>query len=212
MDYLSEVRRPAGLARMGRATAQAVERALGHGLVIAAEVEATAFVTKTALMHGAKDLAQAGVVLNAAAGSRLHAYVVVSLLTGIRTVEARALGWERTHLAKGGELPPHIEVWRSVRAGGGTKTRKSRRTLALLPQAVDALKMHRARQAAERLAAGPLWNPRAGSCSRPRYVPRSMRPTSGGHSARDRKSRPGGRLDTPESYGTASCHCARLTA
>jgi site-specific recombinase XerD len=33
----------------------------------------------------------------------------------------------------------------------------SRRTLALPPQAVDALKTHKARQAADRLAAGELW-------------------------------------------------------
>ncbi|HXT43238.1 MAG TPA: hypothetical protein VN748_03865 [Pseudonocardiaceae bacterium] len=59
----------------------------------------------------------------------------MSLLTGIRTEEARALGWERTHLAQVGSLPPHIEVWRSVRAGGDTKSRKIRRTLALPPQA-----------------------------------------------------------------------------
>jgi len=54
-------------------------------------------------------------------------------------------------------MPPHIEVWRSVRAGGDTKTKKSRRTLALPPQAVDALKAHRAQQAKDRLAAGALW-------------------------------------------------------
>lgn len=100
---------------------------------------------------------QADAVLAAATGSRLHAYIVVPLLTGIRTEEARALTWDRVHLAKVGEMPPHIEVWRSVRAGGDTKTRKSRRTLALPLQAVDVLKAHRASQAKNRLAAGELW-------------------------------------------------------
>ena len=47
--------------------------------------------------------------------------------------------------------------WRSVRANGDTKTEKSRRTLELPGQAADALREHRARQAEERLAAGPLW-------------------------------------------------------
>ena len=100
---------------------------------------------------------QALAVLAAAALSRLHAYIVISLLTGIRTEEARALSWNRVHLQRVGAMPPHIEVWRSVRAGGDTKTTKSRRTLALPPQAVEALKAHRAKQAADRLAAGRLW-------------------------------------------------------
>lgn len=100
---------------------------------------------------------QADAVLTAAAQSRLYAYVVVSLLTGIRTEEARALTWGRVHLVKVGDVPPHIEVWRSVRAHGDTKTKKSRRTLSLPSQAVEVLKAHKAKQAADRLAAGELW-------------------------------------------------------
>ncbi|MGH4000654.1 MAG: site-specific integrase, partial [Pseudonocardiaceae bacterium] len=97
---------------------------------------------------------QADAVLTAATGSRLHAYIVVSLLCGIRTEEARALTWDRVHLQRVGKIPPHSEVWRSVRATGDTKTRKSRRTLGLPPQAVDVLKGHKAKQATDRLAAG----------------------------------------------------------
>jgi integrase len=100
---------------------------------------------------------QALAVLAAAVWSRLHAYIVVSLLTGIRTEEARALSWDQVHLQRVGDMPPHIEVWRSVRTGGDTKTKKSRRTLTLPAQAVAVLKAHKAKQAAERLAAGPLW-------------------------------------------------------
>jgi integrase len=55
----------------------------------------------------------------------LHAYIVVSLLTGARTEELRALTWSYVDLDSD---PPFIMVWRSVRAGGDTKTRKSRRT------------------------------------------------------------------------------------
>lgn len=84
----------------------------------------------------------------------IHAYIVVSLLAGVRTEEARALRWEHTHLDK---LPPHVEVWRSVRADGDTKTEKSRRTLRLPLLAVDALRAHRAHQAEDRLKAGELW-------------------------------------------------------
>jgi integrase len=102
-------------------------------------------------------MAQAVAVLAAAAVSRLHAYIVVSLLTGIRTEEARALTWDRVHLDRVRDMPPHIEVWRSVRAAGDTKTKKSRRTLPLPGPAVDALRTHKAKRAADRLAAGPLW-------------------------------------------------------
>jgi site-specific recombinase XerD len=50
-----------------------------------------------------------------------------------------------------------VAVYRSVRAKGDTKTRKSRRLLKLPTKAVEALKEHRKRQAAERLQAGGEW-------------------------------------------------------
>ncbi len=114
---------------------------------------------------------QATAMLEAARAFRLHAYVVVSLLTGIRTEEARALLW--SHVVawddEAADWRPVTEagfdhqrfaiyVWRSVRASGDTKTEKSRRTLELPDQAAKALKEHRARQLQERLAAGPLWH------------------------------------------------------
>ena len=52
---------------------------------------------------------------------------------------------------------PHIRVWRSVRTGGDTKTRNSRRTLALPRRCVEALREHRDRQATDRAAAGADW-------------------------------------------------------
>src|SRR5215217_2814313 len=55
------------------------------------------------------------------------------------------------------QLRPHLEVWRSVREGGDTKTRNSRRTLALPARAVEALRKQRAQQTADRLVAGPRW-------------------------------------------------------
>jgi integrase len=65
---------------------------------------------------------------------------VVSLLTGARTEELWALRWEYVHLENlPPGIPPFLEVWRSVRAGGDTKTRKSRRTLALPARCVDAI-------------------------------------------------------------------------
>jgi len=97
---------------------------------------------------------QVDAVLIRTAPDRLHNYIVVSLLTGGRTEELRALRWDHVHLEAS---PPHIEVWRSVRADGDTKTKKSRRTLALPARCVEALKKQRAQQLADRLRAGDRW-------------------------------------------------------
>jgi integrase len=100
---------------------------------------------------------QVDAVLTQTAPDRLHHYIVVSLLTGARTEELRALRWQHVHLDGNSDarppIPPHIEVWRSVRHGGDTKTRKSRRTLALPARCIEALRKQRAQQAADRLAA-----------------------------------------------------------
>jgi integrase len=97
---------------------------------------------------------QAQAILTAAEESALHAYVTVSLLTGARTEELRALTWDHVDLDGQPEadppVPPSIRVWRSVRDGGDTKTKRSRRTLALPARAVAALRLHRTRQEAER--------------------------------------------------------------
>ena len=96
---------------------------------------------------------------------RLAAYVVVSLLAGVRTEEARALTWAEVDLDEG-----TVAVYRSVRAKGDTKTRKSRRLLKLPRRAVEALREHRKRQAAERLQAGTtMAGPRPGLLPRGRH-------------------------------------------
>ncbi len=95
---------------------------------------------------------QVDAVLTKTAPDRLHPYIVVSLLTGARTEELRALRWEHVHLDPTSG-PPHLEVWRSVRRGEDTKTRKSRRTLALPARCTEALRKQRAQQVADRLAA-----------------------------------------------------------
>ena len=83
---------------------------------------------------------------------RLAAYVVLSLLVERCTEEARALTWADVDLTAG-----TVAVYRSVRAKGDTKTRRSRRVLKLPTRATDALKEHRKHQAAEQLAAGEQW-------------------------------------------------------
>ena len=91
----------------------------------------------------------------------MHAYIVLSLLAGIRTEEARALRWSHVDLdgdpAARPPVPPHVAVWRSVRTHGETKTERSRRTLGLPVAAVQALRAWAGSQAGERLAAGEAW-------------------------------------------------------
>ena len=91
----------------------------------------------------------------------MHASIALSLLTGIRTEEARALRWAHVDLdgdpAARPPVPPHVAVWRSVRAHGETKTERSRRTLALPQLAVQALRGWAASQAGERDTADQDW-------------------------------------------------------
>ncbi len=104
---------------------------------------------------------QAQALLDAAPATTMGAYVVVSLLTGARTEELRPLIWSHVDLVGDPEatppVPPHMRVWRSVRAGGDTKTRGSRRTIALPERCVEALEGHRDRQRVARSAAGEQW-------------------------------------------------------
>jgi len=116
-------------------------------------------------------LEQAVALMAAARGTRLEAYITLSLLTGVRTEEVRALRWDHVMAWVGGQWEPvgeagfdheqlSVFVWRADRAGRDTKTPKSRRTLALPRRCVEALREHRVRQAEDRLAAGPLWQDR----------------------------------------------------
>ena len=68
----------------------------------------------------------------AARGTRLEAYIVVSLLSGLRTEEARALRWDHVVAWVSGQWVPVAEagfdheqvavfVWRADRAGGDTE-------------------------------------------------------------------------------------------
>jgi integrase len=92
-------------------------------------------------------LDQARNVMLAAESSPLAAYVVLALLTGLRTEELRALTWDHLDLVGDAQrvppTPPSVQVWRSVRAGGDTKTRRSRRTIALPDRCVQALDRQR---------------------------------------------------------------------
>jgi hypothetical protein len=63
---------------------------------------------------------QAVALIRAAQPYGLYAYVVLSLLVGVWTEEARALRWDHVDLEGDPDadppVPPHVDVWRSVRA------------------------------------------------------------------------------------------------
>jgi integrase len=107
-------------------------------------------------------LDQAAALLKASDGTRIGAWIALSLGTGIRTEEARALTWEHVDLGDPDAAPPRpasVQVWRSVRAHGDTKTLRSRRTLGLPAFAAQALAGLRDR---EGRTAGPVFATRDG--------------------------------------------------
>lgn len=138
---------------------RAVRRAMARDLVKRNVVELTdpprgqkGRPSKSLTFEQARDL------LAAAEGTSMHAYIVVSLLTGARTEELRPLMWADVDLDGQPDVrPASMRVWRSVREDGDTKTKKSRRTLKLPARCVDALRDHQVRQERARQAAGAEW-------------------------------------------------------
>jgi integrase len=97
--------------------------------------------------------------LAAIRGDRLEALFAVAIREGLRQGEILALHWRDVDLDNGtiavtGSLQGRR---RSLLTIGEPKTRGSRRSLALFPETVDALRDHRARQLEERLRVGSMW-------------------------------------------------------
>jgi integrase len=100
-------------------------------------------------------LIQVKALLEAASESRLEAFYVVAIHTGLRRGELLGLKWTDADLNAG-----TLTVRHSLDVDGTFKTPKNRaakRTLKLTPRALDALKAHKVRQNAERLQAGARW-------------------------------------------------------
>jgi integrase len=93
-------------------------------------------------------------------GHHLEAAFTVALALGLRRGELLGLAWSDVELDA---TPARLTVRRALKrlpAGlvvEDTKTRGSRRTVHQPAPVVEALRVHRRRQAEERLAAGPLW-------------------------------------------------------
>ncbi|TDD69397.1 site-specific integrase [Actinomadura darangshiensis] len=83
---------------------------------------------------------------------RLGAYVVLAIVSGLRTEELRTLKWSDVDLDKA-----TVYVLRADRHRGATKTTLSRRGLGVADMAVDALRALKTRQAAEKLKAGDTY-------------------------------------------------------
>ncbi|SDZ13655.1 integrase [Geodermatophilus africanus] len=106
--------------------------------------------------HLTADQAQAQ--LKAIRGDRLEVLFRLMLATGLRRGEALALHWRDVDL----DAAVVRVRWTLSRTSAGLelgepKTEKSRRTVPFPVPAVETLRAHRKRQAAEQLAAGSLW-------------------------------------------------------
>ncbi len=102
--------------------------------------------------------AEARRLLSAAKGNRLEAMYVLALATGMRQGELLALHWSDVD-AEAGKLRVKGTLLRTPDGLviAETKTRSSRRAVDLPARAIEALRRHRAVQAAERLRAGDAW-------------------------------------------------------
>ena len=103
---------------------------------------------------------EARVFLEAARGDRYEAIYVVAVTTGMRRGELLGLRWSDLILDGAATLRVGRQLQR-MRDGSGLKIVSPKggkgRTICLPTRAVEALKAHRARQAEEKLKAGPLY-------------------------------------------------------
>ena len=116
------------------------------------------------------DATQAGRLLEAASGSRYEAVYELALKLGMRRGELLGLRW--TDIDLDGRTLRVSQSMQRIATGSDAKGKKtallttevktdgSRRTIALPDSVVKALRAHKARQAQERLVAGPSWQDR----------------------------------------------------
>jgi integrase len=98
-------------------------------------------------------------LLLAAKGERLEAAIVTGLMLGLRPGELLGLTWTAVDFNVNRlTILRALKRERGVLIIGDPKTPRSIRTLDMPQQVSAALKSHRRRQAADRLAAGRLWN------------------------------------------------------
>jgi integrase len=96
--------------------------------------------------------------MDATKDNRLHALYLLAVTTGMRRGELAGLRWEHIDLDAGKltVASARVVVGYAV-VESGPKTAKGRRTIAIAPGVVEALRAHRRRQLEERLSWGPAW-------------------------------------------------------
>ncbi|WP_229118152.1 site-specific integrase [Enemella evansiae] len=161
LDERSAILARSSLQRILSLLRQILRRAMARGLVHRNVAELCEPPTAGRPGRPSKSLTldQAVAVLQEAdAAPVMDAYVHLSILTGARTEELRALRWADVDLDA---AVPSASFVRSVRHGGDTKTATSRRRLELASRCVEVLRRHRRYQAGQRLQA-EAWADRSG--------------------------------------------------
>lgn len=137
---------------------RALQELVGESLAVNAASQATAPRLGEREPHW-WGIDEARAFLAVASDHPLGALWTLALTLGLRPGEYLALQWKDVDWER-----QTVTIRRSLEHVGwalhvveGTKTRGSRRTLPLPAPAIEALRRHRARQAEERLRAGPAW-------------------------------------------------------
>ncbi len=172
LDRLWKAKRDAGYSSNSvRIMRTVLRRALGQAVregIVARNVAGLSAAPRIRAKDGRTlTVDQARQLLEAAAGYRFEAAVVLALAYAMRRGEVLGLHWSALDW-KAGTLGVTHGVKRvkdrDVSSGRRTrlvvselKTPKSRRTLSLTPEMVARFRQHRVRQAEAQMAAGPLW-------------------------------------------------------
>ncbi|MEP6658842.1 MAG: tyrosine-type recombinase/integrase [Acidimicrobiales bacterium] len=145
--------------RLRSVLSAALDHAVLEGLVARNVASITRPPKGGTVPHGRSlDLAEAQALLRAAEGSRLEVAFVTMLMLGRRPGETLGLVWSDFDPgAKTLSIQRSLKRERGALILGTTKTRRSRRVLALPAPVANALASHRRRQAKERLRAGSAW-------------------------------------------------------
>jgi integrase len=157
------------IGRMRSTLADALRHAERRGLVVRNVAELSTMPrAKAPAERRSLTPDEARKLMAAAAGERLEALVTVGLAVGLRPGELCGLRWSDLDFV---DDPPTLTVAGALKRvarldgpgydleiGAVKRSTAGRRTVALPQAACDALRAHKARQAAERLEAGELWH------------------------------------------------------
>jgi integrase len=172
LDRLWKAKRDAGYSSNSvRIMRTVLRRALGQAVregIVGRNVATLSATPRIRAREGRTlTVAQARQLLDAAAGYRFEAAVVLALAYGMRRGEVLGLHWSVLDWEAGTLRVTHsVKRVKDRDASSGRRTRlvvselktpKSRRLLVLTPELVARFRQHRVRQAEAQMAAGALW-------------------------------------------------------